>query len=311
MALAALAPCHISSARPHAALKAPPYFTRPVAADKFYRNHVSLARDTQQSSEAGTMNKTSTTGTQPRTVQMSVNSEASILITNGQGKRVGFDTEKNNVVNEIPGAVINNETRFPTYLLPFDKSGKPYTIILSGKPLKSRVETNLTLTGPGFLVGFKGIHLDAGENLTATIGNDGRLLAFTAGQSGETPTLSYAVSAGHGQPSYKFEIGPLKLAAGKTVSATLDTNGEHLFFRDDDEKRNKYSVMMRRTNPDGTQNVYRRHDISFGATDNYLMEYGKWDGQVPVCFKVDDGKGFDQSICVEMPNEAGAQQKNQ
>jgi len=270
-----------------------------------------LARDTQQGGDAGTRNKTSTTSAQLRTVQVSVTSEAAILITDGQGTRVGFDTEKNSVVNEIPGAVINNETRFTTYVLPFDKSGQPYTIIISGKPLKNRVETNLTLTGPGFLVGFKGIHLGAGENLTAMIGADGRQLAFTAGQSGETPTLAYAVSAGHGKPSYKFEISTLTLTVGKTVSATLDTNGGRLFFRDDDEKRNKYSVLIRRTNPDGTQNLYQRYDISFGATDNYVMEYGKWDGQGSVCFKVDDGKGFDQSICVEMPNEAGAQQKNQ
>ncbi|HKC62916.1 MAG TPA: hypothetical protein VKB86_04730, partial [Pyrinomonadaceae bacterium] len=185
-----------------------------------------------------------------------------------------------------------------------DKSGKPYTILISGKPLKSKVETNLTLTGPGFLVGFKGIHLDALENLTATVSLDGKQLSFKATQDNDPPTLSYAVSAGHGKPSYKFEVSALRLSSGKSVAATLDLFAGLLFFKDDDREKNNYNVMMRRTNPDGTQNVYQRHDISFGTSDNYVMEYGKWDGRGAVCFKVDDGKGFDNSACVELSNEA-------
>lgn len=252
---------------------------------------------------APTESKSQAADTQPRTVRVSINSEAAILITDPQGKRLGFDTEKQTVVNEIPSAGVNYGTGFPVYLLPIDKSGKPYTIQISGKPLKSKVETDLTLTGPGFLVGFKGIHLDALENLKVTASLDGKQLSFTAGQSGETPTIFYAVSAGHGKPSYKFEVSTLKLSSGKTLSATLDTLAGRLFFKDTDEKRNKYSVMMRRTNPDGTRQVYQLHDISFGASDNYVMEFGKWDGSGAVCFKVDDGKGFDQTGCVEMPNE--------
>ncbi|PYS45868.1 MAG: hypothetical protein DMF68_20970 [Acidobacteria bacterium] len=251
-----------------------------------------------------TKSKTQTAYTQPKTVQVSINSEAALLITDGEGKRLGFDTEKQTVVNEIAGASVNYETRFPVYLLPSDNSSKPYTILISGKSLKSKVETNLTLTGPGFLVGFKGIHLNALENLNATVSLDGKQLSFTAGQSSETPTLSYAVSAGHGKPSYKFEVSTLKLSQGKLVATTLDLFAGRLFFKDDDEKRNKYSVMIRRTNPDGTRSVYQRRDISFGASDNYVIEYGKWDGRGAICFKVYGGKAFDQSACVEMPNEA-------
>jgi hypothetical protein len=295
--------CLLASAQPRGAVAFSFQFTLHVTAHSFSQYLAGLTPDIPPD-DAVTTSTSQATGAQPKTVRVSINSEAPLLITDSQGKRLGFDTEKQMAVNEIPGASVNYETPFPTYLLPFDKSGKPYIILISGKMLKSKTETDLTMTGSGFLVSLKGIRLNPGENLTATIGSDGRQLSFTAGQTGETPMLSYAISAGHSKPSYRFEVSFIKLSSGKTVTTTLDVNAGRLFIKDDDVKRNKFNAMMRRTNPDGTQNVYQHQDISFGTTDNYMMEYGNWDGQSAICFKVDDGKGFDNTVCVELADEA-------
>ena len=224
---------------------------------------------------------------------------------------IGYDIDKNRAVNEIPGShVIDfagglHKNVPPSYELPYQKSGKPYTIKVSGKGLKKEVDADLEMVGPGFVVGFDGILLDPGENLSVTVSADGQQLSFTSSQDGQTPDIFLTTEAGPDKPSYKFEIGGIKLNPGKTVTVTLDTVKERLFFKDNDGKKDKYDVRVERTNANGTKNFYENKEFAIGKSDNYEMDFSKWDGKGEMCFEEDDeGNGFDDNKCVEEPNEA-------
>jgi hypothetical protein len=250
---------------------------------------------------------------QPLTFQL--NGEGNILLTDGAGRRLGFDAQKSQTLNEIPGAETLGSVGGlgldvpPTYRVPAQKSSKPFTINVSGKSLKSEVDADMEIDGPGFVVGFEGIMVDPGESLSMTVSPDGRRLSFTASQDGETPDVYITTESGPDKPSYEFEIGGITLNAGKTVTVTLDLQKERLFFKDDDADRDKYDVVIERTNADGTRDYYTNEDMGVGKKDSYEIDFRKWDGKGPLCFMDDeDGDGFEDEKCDQEPNEAKPQQ---
>jgi len=244
-------------------------------------------------------------------VTFTLDGEGEYMITDPAGKRIGYDFAKSRFVNEIPAAdVITIEGGMgknmpPEYRLPHTTSAKPFTVNVAGRSTDHEVDADLNMEGPGFVVGFQGILVDPGENLTMTITPDGRELSFTASQDGETPTIFITIATSHKEPSYFFEIGGIKLSPGKTVTMKLDLEKQKLFFKDNDAKRDAYDVLVTRVNPDGTRSFYEHHDLEVAKkTDNYEMDFGKWDGVGEMCFEDDDeGNGFGDDPCVEEPND--------
>jgi len=255
---------------------------------------------------------------QPKKKQVSfvLTGEGETLITDPNGKRIGFDFAKNRTVNEIPEADIVplegglGKNIPPQYRLPHMTAAKPYTITVGSKA-QGEVEADLDMEGPGFIVGFEDILLDAGETLTMSISPNGRELSFTASADGETPTVFITVETSRKEPSYDFEIGGIKLAAGKTVTVKLDLEHEKLFFKDNDPDRDPYDVTVARTNPDGTEDYYENDDLELpGKGDVYEMDFSKWDGKGDMCFELDDeNNGFDDEECTKEPNEKKAPPK--
>jgi hypothetical protein len=193
----------------------------------------------------------------------------------------------------------------PNFRLPHIQSTKPYTINVAGKSIDHEVDADLDMEGPGFVVGFQDILVDPGENLTMTISPNGRELSFTASQDGETPKIFITIATTRKEPSYFFEVGGIKLSPGKTVTMKLDLEKQKLFFKDNDEKRDAYDVLVTRVNPDGTRSFYEHHDLEVAKkSDNYEMDFSKWDGVGEMCFQDDDeGNGFGDDPCVEEKND--------
>ena len=244
-------------------------------------------------------------------VAFAMDGEGDFLITDATGKRVGFDFKNNKFVDEIAGSRVVfdkgglKKDMPPDISLPLANSNKPYTITMSGKSLRKGVDADLDVEGPGFVVGFRDVMLDPGETLTMTATPDGKELGFTASADGQTPNVFITYEKGRKYPSYFFEIGGIKLSPGKTVTMKLDIEKQKLFFKDNDSKRDAYDVRVARINPDGTKNFYEHHDLEIAKkTDNYEMDFSKWDGKGEMCFEDDDeGNGFDDDTCVEEPNE--------
>src|SRR6266849_3774691 len=131
----------------------------------------------------------------PRTVQILLDADADVLVENSDGKRIGLDFKSKKLVNEIPEArVISRETS-ATYVLPFDKSGKPYKVMVSGKSA-TKVNADLSMTGPGFVVGFRGVPLISGQVQTLSIASNGLQLSVTTNQDGPTPQIFITTQSG-------------------------------------------------------------------------------------------------------------------
>jgi len=264
------------------------------------------------SSERASMHHASAGGkTKKDQVGFAFTGEGEYLITDPNGKRIGYDFAKSRFVKEIPEAdVIPNMgglgKNVPAeYRLPLMSSTRPYTIVVGGKSINQEVDADLNMEGPGFVVGFEDILVDPGESLTMTISPNGRELSFTASQDGETPSVFVTVATSQKEPSYFFGIGGIKLSPGKTVTIKLDLEKQKLFFKDNDPDRDPYDVAVVRVNPNGTKNFYENYDLDLAKTsDNYEMDFGKWDGKGDMCFEEDDdGNGFDDETCTEEPNE--------
>ncbi|MDX6384621.1 MAG: hypothetical protein QOK48_2194 [Blastocatellia bacterium] len=221
--------------------------------------------------------------TMAETVQISLDVDADLLIENSEGQRVGLDFTSRKFVDEIPGARVVANEGSATFVLPFDKSGQPYKISVAGKSA-SRVDADLRMTGAGFVVGFRGVRLTAGQRQTMTMAANGLHLSFTAGQDGLTPQLFMTTQSGRDKPSYRFEVGSPELKTGKTITVDLDREKGRLYFKADDARKVSFTATMRRTNPSGTRDLFAHKDISFGKVNSYAMDFGQWDGRGELCF---------------------------
>jgi hypothetical protein len=240
-----------------------------------------------------------------RTVQISLNGDAEVLIEDSDGKRIGFDFNGRKFVNEIPNARAITQESSATYVLPFDKSGRPYKVTIVAKSA-TKVDVDLSMTGPGFVVGFRGLSLKAGQVQKLSIASNGLHLSFTANQEGPTPQLFFTSQSGRGKPSYRFEVISALLEVGKTVMVDLDLDKGRLYFKTDAVKKDNFSVKMRRTNPGGTRDLFAHQNISFGKTNSYAMDFGGWDGKSEMCFyEVCDRCPDNQ--CSKLKNESSTQ----
>lgn len=246
---------------------------------------------------------TQTTATVKK-LKISLNQDCEVLITNSQGKRVGYDPAGKQILNEIPGAEVPEPGAYPSFALPADDPNNPYRINLTSISTKQDLRADLVITGAGFVAGFKGLRLTAGNELLMTFTSDGRRLSFKAGKAVQKPVLFVATQPGRGKPSYVFEVGDSFLSTGTTIAMTLDMEQQRIYFKVDDVLRNKYSVMMRLVNPDKSKSTFLRKDIQYGKSDNYRLDFGNWDGKSALCLYVDDkGDGFDGKECMKLSSQ--------
>jgi hypothetical protein len=238
------------------------------------------------------------------TVQIFLDADADVMVQNADGRRTGLDFKSRQFVNEIPEArVIARETS-TSYVLPFDKSGQPYTVMITGKST-TRVDANLSMTGPGFVVGFHSVPLTLSQVQTMSLASNGLHLSFTANQDGPTPQLFLTAQSGRGKPSYRFEVSSSLLATGKRITVDLDTDKGRLYFKSDDAKKDSFTVKIRRTNPGGIRNLYSNQDISFSSSNSYAMDFGNWDGKSEMCcYEV--CAGCKDNNCTKLKNESSA-----
>ena len=246
---------------------------------------------------------------EPQQLTISSSGDVDLLITDPSGKSIGYDVARKATVNNIPGASENlipgdgEEDTPPEYNLPVNAANKkPYKINIGGTD--SEQMADLQIYGQGFVVGFSDVSVDKGESLNMTVSPDGRELTFTASADGETPTIYISTDSGADKPSYEFEIGGITLAGGKTVSVKLDLTKGLLYFKDDDGDTDKYDVKISRTNPNGKVDVFNEYDMDIGKDNDYVLNFGAWDGKGPICVKDDaQESNFDKDECHEIQNE--------
>jgi hypothetical protein len=220
-------------------------------------------------------------------------------VTDGQGRMVGYDPEKEEVRNEIPDAdIINflgglNRNIPPTIVMSYDgATKKPYVVNISGRDLNRESNADFVYAGPGFTVGFDNLKLDPNESETVRIRPDGRELTCTAASDGEIPVVSFAFDPTKHGVSYIVNLTAVDLQPGATLTVSLDPEKGTLTFKESKTKEGVFLVELIRIDADGDEDVYEAEaDLGAGAT--YLMDFSHWDGASDIPFYVDDeGNGF-------------------
>ena len=236
--------------------------------------------------------------------------EGEMLVTDGNGKRIGYDSKSNKNYNEFAEGASDFLLGglgfdLPHFTLPYQELDKPYTIVFSGKNLSGESLMDFVFSAPGFTVGFEGIRLDPNETLTATISSNGEEITFTSSADGETPEVFFAFDdEEEANASYITEVGGILLDAGKALTYNFDFENGKLFFSDNDGNEDEYDIELIRINPDGTEDVYQKSNLDIGDADSYEMDFGEWNGEGDICFKDDeDGDGFSDEECTEEPDE--------
>jgi len=258
-----------------------------------------------QPSRPQNVNKSEASQTATRTVQISLDVEADMLIENSIHQRIGLDFKTRKLVNKIPDARTIEREGPLTFVLPFDKSGKPYTVMLTAKANTS--EANLSMTGPGFVVGARKLNLRKGEIEIVTIATNGTAVSITQSRNGPTPQLFLTSQSDRTKPSYRFEVAASSLSPGKIMTVDLKPDAV-LNFKSTDMNKGSLSITMRRTNPDGTRDTYTNRNVSFDGGNSYFIDFRNWDGKGDISFcriiSMDEGR------CNLVKNEAPAKQPN-
>jgi hypothetical protein len=243
------------------------------------------------------------------TVEFSLVGEGKLLIQLSDGRRVGYDFDVGKEVNEIDGV-----KRFhprhglgkdipPTYEIPIPSDNSLINVFISGKDADQEVDADLTMTGPGYMVGFEGISLDPDEMLMMKIRPDGHQMSFTASQDAETPSVFLAQDPEDDMsPSYIFEVGGAELEANRTMLFTLE--GDSLYITDDDGNEDQYDLSITRIDDVG-DNHFKKDNVAVGGNANARIKFDQWDGnQGKLNFYADDeGDGFDDEIPMELEDE--------
>jgi hypothetical protein len=244
---------------------------------------------------------TSTSQTGSRTVQISLDTDANVLIENSDGKRIGFDFTTKKSVSEIPDAHSIDREMSSIFILPYDKTGKPYKIAVSGRPASAPAAT-LSITGPGFIAGVRSLKLSVSQVQRIVMSVDGSSISYLASDNGVAPQIFVTTQSGRDKPSYRFEVTSSDVSQGKTINVILDLTSGKLYFNSDDGKKSSFEVMMRRTNPGGLRQSYRHQAVTFGRANNYVFDFAQWDGKAEACFH-ERCAGCDESQCVNLKNE--------
>lgn len=232
------------------------------------------------------------------------------MITDPNGKQIGYDGKKKSEVNQISGAeIVYNDGGLdlnysPAYVLPYNATAKkPYQVFISGKDLKQEVNADLEIAAPGFVVGLEDVLLDPKEELMVSISPDGGTITFTASADSETPTIFMTTEDGPNKPSYSFEVGGVAIDAGTTLTMIVDIDKSKVYFKDNDGNEDAYDIHFERTNADGTKIKFDQNDLNMKGKDSFEVDFTKWDSTNKPCIEDDDdGNGFDDEECEPQPD---------
>jgi len=238
----------------------------------------------------------------PKTVQVSLDVAADVLIEDSSHQRIGVDLKTRKLVNEIPDARTIEREGSLTFVLPFDKAGKPYTVMVMGQ---ANTSANLSMTGPGFVVGARKLNLRPGEVEVVTISSNGTSVSIVQSQNGPTPQLFLTSQSDRSQPSYRFEVAASSLSRGQTMTVDLKLDAV-LNFKSTDPNKASLTIAMRRTNPNGTRDTYSNRNVSFEGGNSYTIDFRSWDGKgdISFCRRISS----DEGRCTLLKNEAPARQ---
>ncbi|ALG68611.1 hypothetical protein [Beggiatoa leptomitoformis] len=242
----------------------------------------------------------------PKMLDFAMTGEGTLMVQLADGRRVGYDPLSGETVNEIDQAQkVNGKSGLgknlpPQISIPYPNNNEPIVILISGKGDSEESETDLSVTAPGFVVGFEGIYLDPDEILMITLRPDGKELSFIASADGETPNVFMAFDPENNTGAgYTVDVGGISLDAGKKVTFTID-NGA-LLVKDEDGNEDDYDINIVRVDDNGRK-TFKKDDVAVPANATARVSFTNWTGDSgEIDLQLDEeGDGFDDDAKVPL-----------
>lgn len=229
-----------------------------------------------------------------KTCQIFSTGNASLLITDAKGHRLGFVNGE--MVNEIPGAdyvlpmepIENGDS--PIFFMPF--AVEAFNVTLNGSALWQEDQNNMTVISPGYALDITNITLEPGEKDELRFAPPSRdkeasLFDYTPSDR-KSPII--AVGLEEMGTSYLFKVKGLELEKGTSLALHLHQDkgyfafyqlvpdkGSLLFENKDSNAAGVYDFYMEKINESRTQ-VFGHTDISIDANCIAKLYYKNWPG---------------------------------
>ena len=231
---------------------------------------------------------------------ISTSGQGSLLITDEQGRRLGYDAQGNPVA-EIPGASESNVRGGDLWqnqhsaLYAVAEASK-LTITLDGRALSQASPSDVTMVAPGFTLAVNGVALDPMQIDTLTLSADSTEITYTT-KGMETPTVVLGVQLQGAD--YAFYLHSAGETGGQVIDAKMDLTGGKLkvdFLGT--QGASTYDIEIDRIDSNG-KSVFKHAGNNLSGADTIYLEYGSWSGDgSPMTAILDQGSDgtMDQTV---------------
>ncbi|MFO0611513.1 MAG: hypothetical protein U0414_02910 [Polyangiaceae bacterium] len=233
--------------------------------------------------------KGSAGGTKFNQILFDADSDATLLVTDENGKRLGY-TPEGAFLHEIPGAEFaaskSGADDDPTYFIPV---GHPLTVALSGAHVKKEKPADVVLVGPGYTMGVEGINLDPGQTDELVFSKDWSEFKYTT-KSSEAPTIVLGIETS--KADYTFELKVAGDGDGQVIIAGLDlAKGIFALNVDGGPAKSNFEIEIERIDEHGTA-TFKHAGLDVGSDQIAHFDYAAWKGdKTPMHVALTDEKG--------------------
>lgn len=201
-----------------------------------------------------------------------------VLVTNGEGKRVGRDGD--NVVNEIPGAEVIEPAAYipgeappePIILVP---SEGDYQVNISGHgrttPAKADPDAHhgVTIIGNGAAVTVQTKKMEPADHDTLSLPHDGGI-KYKSGQTGEFPTIHLAANGPNG--GMQARLSGMQAAANDEIALKLDHVQGQVMVSGGSKVAKSFDLKVTHVASEGDDKVVEQKGIKYDPTKLHTIQ---------------------------------------
>ncbi|MCX5973775.1 MAG: hypothetical protein NTU59_03705 [Coprothermobacterota bacterium] len=210
-----------------------------------------------------------------------VDTKADFLITDAQGRRLGFNEGR--FLREIPEAEAQSlkygvnvwaVDQDPIYFMP---SGLDFTMTLDGKSLTTTSSGEITMIGPGYDLEISDIHVSSGQKDALAFSSDGTRLSYQT-LSDESPDIMLGMEGK--EADYAFIIKGMDLQGGGTLEVARDMEKGVLSLKTTGTGGpGSYGFLMARITELEGEQIFGHDGISLAPGDTAYLYFGRWTGE--------------------------------
>ncbi len=233
--------------------------------------------DEETSSSVG-MSTAADTRSAKTPVEIWLDGDADLLITDRQGRRLGLVGDR--FVNEIPGASyrymlsagFEKVEHEPVYVIP---SGIEVTITLSGARLEEASSSDITIFGRGFSIEVNEVMLEPGQVDVIGFSPDGKTVTYKP-SGDESPDLIIAFRTR--AEDYEFEVGDFEVTKGGSLEMGIEYREGRVRVRAPRSRDGASLALYGYRVVGEREDTFENDDITLGAGETGYLYFRNWGG---------------------------------